>query len=106
MINPKDAALTEHHQKLAITLMNPLVRAAGIGEAPASAQDVHKVLALMAGMVMETDPTLTAPSLFREAGAYFGQLVAIMAKLVRDEHERTGLSMMDMAATADETTLN
>lgn len=106
MINPKDAELTEHHQKLAIALMNPLVRAAGVGDAPASAQDVHKVLALMAGMVMETDPQLTAPGHFREAGAYFGQLVAVMAKLARDLHEQTGYSLMDLAATADETSLN
>ncbi|HEY1124753.1 MAG TPA: hypothetical protein VGE65_03905 [Sphingobium sp.] len=106
MINPKDAELTEHHQKLAIALMNSLVRAVAVGDEPANAQDVHKVLALMAGMVLETDSTLTAPSQFREAGAYVGQLVAIMAKLVRDEHERTGFSMMDLAATADESALN
>lgn len=106
MINPKDAELTEHHQKLAITLMNPLVRAAAVGDEPASAQDVHKVLALMAGMVMETDTSLTALGHFRQAGDYFGRLVAVMAKLARDEHERTGVSMMDLAAASDKTALN
>lgn len=106
MINPKDAELTDHHQKLAIALMNPLVRALTTDEAPASAQDVHKLLALMAGMVMETDTKLTAPSHFREAGAYFAQLVAVMAKLVRDEHERSGFSLMDLAATAEQSMLN
>lgn len=108
MINPKDAELTEHQQKLAIVMMGPLVRAvsAGSPEEGASSQDIHKVLALMAAMVMETDAGLTAPSHFREAGSYFGELVTVFTKFLREEHEKSGYSLMDMAASMDGSAVN
>lgn len=106
MVDPEDMKVTENDQRVALALMNALVRSVSEDGQIVSSRDVHRVLALMAGMVLETDVQLTAPSHFRKAGAYVGEMVAMFAKLVRDEHERLGVSMMDLAAHADGSTLN
>jgi len=108
LINPTDLELTDHQQKLAIMMMGPLVRAVSL-ESPemgASSQDLHKVLTFMAAMVLETDEKLTAPSHFREAGDYLGAMVGAFARKLRHEHQQSGYSLMDMAASADESAVN
>lgn len=106
MVDPSDTAITEYEQRIAVALMNALVRSASEEGAGVSSKDVHRVLAYMSAMVLETDTGLTAPSHFREAGAYIGEMVGLFTRSLREQHEKTGFSAMDLAAAADETKLN
>ena len=107
MIDPSDTQISQHDQEVALVLMNALARSVGDSETQQiSAQDLHRVLALMAAMVLETDESLSKVEDFKTAGAYYGELMAMLAKIIRDEHVRTGISMMDLAQTIDGSSLN
>jgi hypothetical protein len=107
MIDPADTKISQHDQEVALVLLNALARSVGdTGTQEISARDLHRVLALMAATVLETDATLTDIEDFKKAGAYFGELTAMLGKIIRDEHARTGVSMMELAATVDGSSLN
>jgi hypothetical protein len=71
-----------------------------------TAKDLHRVLALMCGMVLETDPTLLKLRDFRMGGEYLGEMVAMFAKMIRDERERTGVGMMDLVGSVEPSAVN
>ena len=107
MVDPADTQISQHDQEVALVLMNALARSIGDPDTPEiSARDLQRVLALMAAMVLETDEGLCDVEDFKAAGAYHGELMAMLAKILRDEHARTGISMMDLAATIDGSALN
>lgn len=107
MIDPVDTQISQFDQEVALVLMNALVRSLGeSGRTEISSQDLHRVLALMAAMVLETNAALSEVDDFKNAGAYFGELTAMLAKIIRDEHVRTGVSMLELAATIDSSSLN
>ena len=107
MIDPRDTQISQHDQEVALVLMNALARSLGDPETQQiSAQDLHRVLALMAAMVLETDETLAGVDDFKKIGAYYGELMAMLAKIIRDQHIRTGISMMELAQTIDGSSLN
>jgi hypothetical protein len=107
MIDPADTQISQFDQEVALVLMNALARSLAESGAPEiSTRDLRRVLALMAAMVLETNGALSDIDDFKNAGACFGELTAMLTKIIRDEHTRTGVSMMELAATIDRSSLN
>jgi hypothetical protein len=107
MIDSDDVQISKHDQEVGLVLLNALVRAVGEGrDEIVTSKDLHRVLAFMSAAVLETDTSLQVPGHYRKAGAYFGEMVATLTKILRDAHDQTGVSMMDLAATSDRSTLN
>lgn len=94
-LDPRDTKISQQEQEIVKAVLHPLMGAlASSNDGLVSAGDVTRVLAFAVAAILDTDDQLATPRDIRQAGEYYGKLVAHHIKILRATGEATGTSFM------------
>lgn len=95
-LDPRDTTITTKEQAMVKAILRPLMEAiaASNAEGLIGTRDLTKLLAFATAAIVDSDEEVVTPRDIRQAGEYFGKLVAHHAKSLRAESAQTGTSFM------------
>ena len=95
-LDPRDTTVTIKEQAMVKAILRPLMEAiaASNAEGLIGTRDLTKLLAFATAAIVDSDEDVVTPRDIRQAGEYFGKLVAHHAKVLRAERAETGSGFM------------
>jgi len=95
-LDARDTTITSKEQVMVKAILRPLMEAiaASNSEGLIGTRDLTKLLAFATAAIVESDEEVVTPRAIRQAGEYFGKLVAHHAKALRTERTQSGSGFM------------
>ena len=95
-LDARDTTITLKEQAMVKAILRPLMEAiaASNSEGLIGTRDLTKLLAFATAAIIDSDEEVVTPRDIRQAGEYFGKLVAHHAKALRAESADTGSGFM------------
>lgn len=95
-LDVRDTTITPKEEAMVKAILRPLMEAiaASNSEGLIGTRDLTKLLAFATAAIVDSDEGVVTPRDVRQAGEYFGKLVAHHAKVLRAETAQTGPSFM------------
>lgn len=95
-LDTRDTTITPKEEAMVKAILRPLMEAiaASNSEGLIGTRDLTKLLAFATAAIVDSDEDVVTPRDIRQAGEYFGKLVAHHAKALRAESAETGSGFM------------
>ena len=107
MLVSADLDITPLEYEAMVPVLNAIIQSVGnYDSGEVTSMDMHRMISVLGGAVLETDKGLTTLEQFREAGRYIGDLIAHHALHIRGGRNGSNSSLLERALAMDSVTLN